>query len=144
MKNKFNFIIIAFTGLIFFTGCNNSGGSRNSAADGSKAINNADAGIVTNNVNGSNPAVITNTARPSKAPDEINPESKLNIDNFNKLEQGMNYNDAAELLGSKGKVISENKESGTVMYLWSETSGSFAKVVFQNDKLIAKDSKGLR
>ena len=147
MKNKFNLAALSLLVLIFFTGCNNS--VTNTTANNVTGNN-----LVNSNraVNASNVAVVTNTANfknsastpAAAAGPEV--ETGLNVANFNKLEKGMKYADAVKIFGSEGKIISDGEFGGvrTVMYQWSGAGGSFAKVVFQDDKLYDKVHTGLR
>ncbi len=156
MKNKFNLITLTLIGLIFFTGCNNSTNNsannlvannltnnnvtNNNLANSNKAVNASNVAIVTNSAN------IKNSSNKPAAPAGPEVASGLNVANFNKLETGMKYADVVRIFGSEGKIISDGDFGGvrTVMYQWSGAGGSFAKVVFQNDKLYDKAHTGLR
>ena len=156
MKNKFNLVALTLIGLIFFIGCNNSA---NNSATNNVTGNSATTNVTNNNLvnsntaaNASNIAVVTNSANiknssntPAALP--VGPvDSGLNVANFNKLETGMKYADVVRIFGSEGKIISDGDFGGvrTVMYQWSGAGGSFAKIVFQNDKLYDKAHTGLR
>lgn len=127
MKSNFNLITLAFIGFIFVHGCDN-------------AVNNNKANKNTNS------AVVTSSVEPLASPVEIPYDSKLNVANFIKLENGMKYADVVKILGSKGEIISESEVSAAkiVVYKWSGAGGSFVKVVFQDGKLLDKVYTGLR
>ena len=156
MKNKFNLVALTITGFIFFTGCSNS---VNNSVTNNVTANSVAANVTTNNLANSNKAVnasnvaivanssnIKNSSNTTVAPAGPEVDSGLNVANFNKLETGMKYADVVKILGSEGKIISDggSGSSRTVMYQWSGASGSFAKVVFVNDKLYDKAHTGLR
>lgn len=127
MKNNLNLIALAFVGAVFVHGCDK-------AANNNKAEKN------------SNSAVVTSSVEPLASPVEIPYDSKLNVDNFAKLETGMKYADVVKILGSKGEIINTNEYAGTkiVMYKWSGAGGSFVKIVFQDGKLLDKVHTGLK
>jgi hypothetical protein len=159
MKNKINFVALTLIGFIFFTGCGNS--TTNSVTNNNSTANN---NLAANNVTGntlasankaanvSNVAIAANTANIKNSSNtnavaagpEVN--SGISAANFDKLEKGMKYAEAAKIFGSEGKIISDGQFGGvrTVMYEWKGAGGSFAKVVFQDDKLYDKAHTGLR
>ncbi len=134
MKNKINLITIAFTCLIFFTGCDKPA-NVNSSGNVNKISSNANTAVVTNTANNMPSATV--------APQS---DSKLNAANFNKLETGMKYADVVKILGSEGEIVGDSGLSGgkTVMYKWTGSGGSFVKVIFQDGKLLDKVQTGLR
>lgn len=74
-------------------------------------------------------------------------ESKgVTMEQFSQLETGMTYEDAVEILGSEGEVLSETGIAGTdtVMYQWDGSSfASNMNATFQNGKLVSKAQFGL-
>jgi hypothetical protein len=58
----------------------------------------------------------------------------------------MKYADVVKILGSEGEIVTDSGLSGgkTVMYKWTDASGSFVKVIFQDGKLLDKVQTGLR
>jgi hypothetical protein len=158
MKNEFNLIALTLTGFIFFTGCSNT--VTNSVTNNNSTRNNSATNNVTganlansnNAANASNVAIVGNSANiknslnTTAAPAGPEVNSGLNVANFDKLEKGMKYADVAKILGSQGKIISDGQFGGvrTVMYEWRGAGGSFAKVVFQDDKLYDKAHTGLK
>ncbi len=134
MKNKINIIMTAFACLIFFEGCSKSA-DVNSSGNVNKVISNGNVAIVKNTAN--------NTPT---APATMQPDSKFNGANFNKLDVGMKYADVVKILGSEGEIVTDSGLSGgkTVMYKWTDASGSFVKVIFQDGKLLDKVQTGLR
>jgi len=75
-------------------------------------------------------------------------EGVLTEEKFNKIKNGMTYDEVKEIIGSEGTVISESGEKGTdlhtVMYEW-ETDGLFsaANFMFQGGKLTNKSQMGV-
>jgi PBP1b-binding outer membrane lipoprotein LpoB len=133
MKNKINIIVIAFVCLIFFDGCSKSA-NVNSSGNTNRVIDNANTALATNTTN-----------KKPTAPAAMQPDSKFNAANFNKLDVGMKYADVVNILGSEGEIVSDSGLSGkTVMYKWTDASGSFVKVIFQDGKLLDKVQTGLR
>lgn len=137
MKKNLNLIAIVFIVLTFIAACNNSGSGINSvtntvnlngSGNGNKTIDNSNAAVAMNQTNKS-----VEVAGPPS-------DTKLNVENFNKLETGMKYSEVVKILGSKGELIGEYEFSGnkTTMYKWSGENGAFLKVVFQNEKLLDK------
>jgi hypothetical protein len=159
MKNKFNLVALTLIGLIFFTGCSNSASNsvtnNNSIANNNSVSNNVTSTNLANSnkvADASNVAIVANTgniknsSNTTAVPVGPEVETGLNVANFNKLEKGMKHADVAKIFGSQGKIISDGQFGGvrTVMYEWRGAGGSFAKVVFQDDKLYDKVHTGLR
>lgn len=144
MKSNF-YIILAFTVLVFLTGCENSD-SKSSNTKSIKTVNNSNVAIVTNTSNASNTVSSTNSANLSNSSVSGNLNPKLNVANFDKLTQGMTYSEVTKIFGAKGESLGESGSGATkiVMYQWSNPDGSFAKVIFQNDKLVDKVHTNLR
>lgn len=144
MKSNF-YIIIAFTVLVFFTGCENTD-SKASNINANKVSNKSNVAIVTNAANASNSVPLANNSNLSNNSASANFNPKLNVTNFNKLSQGMTYAEVVKIFGSKGESLGEagSGATKTVMYQWLNPDGSFVKVVFQNDKLYDKVHTGLR
>lgn len=70
----------------------------------------------------------------------------ISMEQFNRIQEGMTYQEAVSILGSSGEVISSSDISGykTVMYMWKGNSlGANMNAMFQNDKLISKAQFGL-
>jgi len=71
-------------------------------------------------------------------------QTKLNIENFNKLELGWHIDQCAGVLGHRYTVVSESIVSGKVVHLveWDEKIRTI-HLVFQNNKLMIKTQIGL-
>ncbi|HKX26418.1 MAG TPA: DUF3862 domain-containing protein [Blastocatellia bacterium] len=69
----------------------------------------------------------------------------VTLQDFEKLQTGMSYQEVTEILGSPSKEIrrSETTAYTTVTYLWGGDQAGSVKVVFQDDKLIEKSQYGL-
>ncbi len=69
---------------------------------------------------------------------------------FDKIENGMSYNEVKEIIGSEGELLSEAGDKGTefytVMYSWKGEGsiGANANAMFQNGKLASKAQFGLK
>lgn len=66
--------------------------------------------------------------------------------NFNKIKNGMRYEEVVKILGKEGEVLSETEAGGykTVMYKWDGEGFSNLNAMFQNGKLISKAQFGLK
>lgn len=79
------------------------------------------------------------TSAPASAPG-------VTMAQYNRLENGMSYAEASEILGSPGTEMSSSDLGGikTTMYMWEGTSpGANMNAMFQNGKLIQKSQFGL-
>lgn len=65
---------------------------------------------------------------------------------YNSLQTGMTYSQAASVIGAQGNEISRNEIAGikTVMYQWQNGDGSNMNAMFQNDALVSKAQFGLK
>ena len=67
--------------------------------------------------------------------------------NFNKIHEGMSYDEVVKILGSPGEVQSSGEFGGikTVMYAWKATSGfGNMNAMFQDGRLITKAQFALK
>jgi hypothetical protein len=73
-------------------------------------------------------------------------EPTVTIAEFNKLQSGMTYQQAVEIIGAAGEEMSRSDIAGytTVMYAWKNGDGSNMNAMFQNGELINKAQFGLR
>lgn len=83
-------------------------------------------------------------------PKVITKPGKITKAAFDKLKNGMSYEEATSIIGYNGELISESGEKGdstyTVMYMYygSGILGSNANLMFQGDKLMNKAQMGLK
>jgi hypothetical protein len=70
----------------------------------------------------------------------------VTLDEYQRLEDGISYREAVEIIGTDGDEVSRSDVAGyrTVMYSWSNSGGSNMNAMFQNDKLVNKAQFGLR
>ncbi|MDA2593848.1 hypothetical protein PDQ30_26855 [Bacillus cereus group sp. Bc065] len=74
----------------------------------------------------------------------------ISKDEFNRIENGMTYDQVKEIIGSDGEVMSEGGDKGTeyytVMYMWKGegSPGANANFMFQGGKLNNKAQFGLK
>ena len=72
----------------------------------------------------------------------------ITIEEFNKIETGMTYEDVCEIIGSKGTISSEVETPGykIVIVTWygNGTAGSNANVTFTNNSVTGKAQVGLQ
>lgn len=59
--------------------------------------------------------------------------SKLNKENYDKLEMGMSQQDVEDTIGSADSC---NKSLGTLSCIWGEEEGKHVKVMFMSDKAV--------
>lgn len=75
-------------------------------------------------------------------------QQKATMVEFNRLHEGMTYEQATQVIGSEGEVLSSSEfgDLRAVMYKW-DGSGSFGanmNAIFQNDRMISKAQFGLQ
>jgi hypothetical protein len=65
---------------------------------------------------------------------------------YSRLQSGMTYQQAAEIIGASGEEMSRNDIAGftTVMYGWKNPDGSNMNAMFQNNGLVQKAQFGLK
>lgn len=72
----------------------------------------------------------------------------VNLANFNRIQNGMTYEEVVAILGEEGTVMSETDIAGfkTVMYQWFGTGslGANMNAMFQNGAMIQKAQFGLK
>lgn len=73
-------------------------------------------------------------------------ESGVTLSNFNRIHEGMTYQEVVSILGSRGELISSSTV-GTIkteMYMWEgEFLGANMNAMFQDGKLVSKAQFGL-
>lgn len=89
------------------------------------------------------PAAFTATEQPATPA-----EPPITLAKFNQLQNGITYEQAVQILGAQGTLISENMLAGyhTAMYSW-ENPGVFQgnmNAMFQNNTLMSKSQIGLK
>ena len=77
-------------------------------------------------------------------------DEKITLEEFNKIETGMSYEEVVEIIGGEGTVLSESDITGdgqykTTIYSWDGNGmlGANANVTFQGGKVISKAQFGL-
>jgi len=83
--------------------------------------------------------------------DIINSEDSITLDEFNKIEAGMSYEQVRDIVGGEGTLGSSvdmgvGDEYKTQIYQWtgSGSIGANANVTFQGGKVISKAQIGLK
>ena len=75
-------------------------------------------------------------------------EEYITMEEYNKIETGMNYKQVKKIVGSSGEVSSQVESNGykIVIITWygDGLAGSNANVTFTNDKVTAKAQVGLK
>lgn len=79
----------------------------------------------------------------------VNDESEyITLDEYNKINTGMTYDEVKEIVGSEGTVSSQVESNGykIVIITWygNGTAGSNANVTFTNDSVSGKAQVGLK
>lgn len=77
------------------------------------------------------------------------PKSKITIDNFNKVESGMTYDQVCELFGEEGTVasdvdIGDDQYKTTIYYWYDDTGVANCNVTIQGGVVVAKSQIGLK
>ncbi|WP_050182661.1 DUF3862 domain-containing protein [Domibacillus robiginosus] len=91
-------------------------------------------------------AAPASTNETTKATDET---EGLTQEKFGQIQEGMTYEEVADLIGHEGTLISETGEKGTdlhtVMYQWESADSVLANAnfMFQGNKLMSKAQAGL-
>lgn len=103
--------------------------------------------------------VAANVKKAKEEQQKVNEENKkqanagkprISKGEFDKIENGMTYDQVKEIIGSDGEVLSESGDKGTefytVMYMWKGqgTPGANANFMFQGGKLTNKAQFGLK
>lgn len=103
---------------------------------------------------GGTQGVNTNNVQPTSTEQNnsstIEEDTKMTLEEFNKIETGMTYEQVVEIVGVEGTVLSEtditgNEQYKTTMYSWDGDGslGANANVTFQGGKVISKAQFGL-
>lgn len=93
-------------------------------------------------------ALLNNASSSVSGDTQIN--KKVSYENFEKIENGMTYQQVVEIFGKEGKVMSETDaglgdEYKTTIYYWYDDTGiANCNVTIQGGKVIAKAQVGLR
>lgn len=81
-------------------------------------------------------------------PEEPKDESGVTLANFEKIENGMSYEEVVDILGGEGELLSQAGEGEfkTEMYKWDGEGGFGANmnVTFQNGQVQSKAQMGLK
>lgn len=89
----------------------------------------------------------TPTPKPNPTVSPKNNSSKVTLEQFNRLQEGMTYQEVVSILGSEGEILSSSDIAGykTIMYMWEGNSlGGNMNAIFQNDKMISRAQFGLK
>lgn len=87
---------------------------------------------------------VSDTPSPTRATEP--PTSGVTLANFDRIREGMSYEEVVSILGSSGELISSSDLVGTKteMYQWQGTSlGANMNAMFQDGRLISKAQFGL-
>ena len=77
-------------------------------------------------------------------------DATITKEEYERLEQGMSYQEVVQIIGGEGTVISQTGSQGedfyTTMYQWPGEGDkmSSANILFQADKLLSKSEYGLQ
>ena len=77
------------------------------------------------------------------------PKSKVTIENFNKIETGMTYEQVCDIFGEEGTVASEvdigdDQYKTTIYYWYDDTEVANCNVTIQGGAVVAKAQVGLK
>lgn len=83
--------------------------------------------------------------------DVINSEASISLEEFNKIETGMTYEEVCDIVGGKGTLgssvdIGMGAEYKSELYQWTGDGsiGANANVTFQGGKVVSKAQFGLK
>lgn len=72
----------------------------------------------------------------------------ITLEEFNKIQTGMTYDEVVNIIGSNGTLSSESEVTGyhTQIFTWQGygVPGANANVTFQNNKVVTKAQAGLK
>jgi len=77
----------------------------------------------------------------------ITAPTTVTFDEYNRLQNGMSYEEVSGIIGEPGQESSRVEVPGTpvtVMYSWQNADGSNMNAMFQDDKLVTKAQFGLK
>ena len=71
-------------------------------------------------------------------------DSKITMDEYNKIKTGMSYSKVVDIIGGEGKLSADGYS--TEIYTWKGRGsvGANALITFQNGKVVSKAQSGLR
>lgn len=72
-----------------------------------------------------------------------NPAATINLSKFNKLKEGMSYEEVKKIIGGPGKVLSESGNTKIISYDGEGSLGANAQLMFVDDELYVKSQFGL-
>jgi hypothetical protein len=73
-------------------------------------------------------------------------EQFVTFEKYQKIENGMTYEQVKQIIGHEGEELSQNEIAGikTIMYQWVNKNGSNMNAMFQNDAVVQKSQFGLK
>lgn len=86
------------------------------------------------------------TVTPAKTPKTFSRWGEvITLQEYSRIETGMTYAEVVAVIGAHGEEVSSNDIGGTktIMYVWKNSFGPNANVMFQNDMVIQKSQFGL-
>jgi hypothetical protein len=85
------------------------------------------------------------SSKAGEATSEVS-EPGLTMAGYNRIENGMTFEQVTAIIGQPSQEMSRNEMAGTetVMYMWEGSLGANMNAMFQNGKLVQKAQFGLR
>lgn len=73
-------------------------------------------------------------------------EQFVTFEKYQKIENGMTYDQVKQIIGHEGEELSQNEIAGikTIMYQWVNKNGSNMNAMFQNDDVVQKSQFRLK
>lgn len=74
-------------------------------------------------------------------------KGRVSMDHYNRIENGMSYNDVVKIIGFDGELFSESQFDDiiTSLYYWYNEDGvTNISVIVQNDEVVSKSEFGLK
>lgn len=93
--------------------------------------------------------VIVGVVAGGKAAHDVQQQQQANtitLAQFNRIQNGMTYQQVVQIIGRQGTVISENSIAGihNIMYQWEAGFMANMSAMFQDGKLIQKSQFGMK
>lgn len=89
---------------------------------------------------------VSNTSTPKTDSTPLSSNSKLTLEKYNQLKDGMSYKEVSDILGGEGveQMSSGSGKYKVTSYKWEETDLKWVTVIFMGDELNSKVQYGIK